>query len=635
MDPGTILAVIQLSAAVLKLGRDISFEFFGPENAPEKLKHLNTRLQILNTFLEKILKQPGSPDKLSTTDFPGSRSILKTLIECKSFLEQYKTLLSNTKSLGTATQRVFLVVGPDASRIDEFHKKIDQHYTELEQWRIGSLTDMVGELRSLITSMQGSISGLPTTLPSLQGTTLGHPTPELNRYPELNNGEAHRPSLNHQSLSPTLYASPVLRPQSRPPSMNSIPELPSPATPHPPSTSSLDVPTPKHCVTLKIGKREGLTFSPDAYQVHEGETGRVVDWLSPQVQVRHFVPSDIRRIPYTKPNDNKMEVTFLPRDSTHRFEISRAQGSEMVTGIIRYQFTSKSDRETFQRRLRIRQYLEMVQVVKIHTSVEKDIAMNIHLKVWGRNAQDAEPTLSFAYLGKNGINHHVEYLIRWFRRSVELKGDIRLIMRTYSEDTDLGYGPSADEQSRRNSTLGVLRRRLSRDSATSFESRSGPIGGAPRVLYDLKGKTPPENVRRLGYLDIEFQSPKLRETFINACYEAHHPGTRQSRRGTLRSDTDTRSSSANSVFTPSPSIASPMTTSELEGVGLGLDMAASGDIELPSPAIPRTVAVHFNHTSPFALPDPSISELPTVSNAYELEARETSPMNTQRRRELE
>ncbi|KAK5632565.1 hypothetical protein RRF57_008279 [Xylaria bambusicola] len=149
MDAGTALAIVQLSASVLKLGRDIAFEFVGPEGVHKKLKHLNTRLQILNTFLGEVLEQPGSPDKLSTTQFPGSESIAKTLRECKSFLEQYKSLLSETPGRSTTAQRLLLTIGPDASRIDEFHKKIDQHYAELEQWRIGGLSNRIHNLQVL------------------------------------------------------------------------------------------------------------------------------------------------------------------------------------------------------------------------------------------------------------------------------------------------------------------------------------------------------------------------------------------------------------------------------------------------------------------------------------------------------
>lgn len=146
MEFGTILGILQLSASVFKLGREISLEFFGPENAPEKLRHLNTRLRILNEFLKENLEQPGLPDKLSATRFPGSVSIEKTLKECKMFLENYKSLLSETTRRGSTAQRVLLTVGPDASRIDDFHKKIDQHYAELGHWRMGSLTDKINNL---------------------------------------------------------------------------------------------------------------------------------------------------------------------------------------------------------------------------------------------------------------------------------------------------------------------------------------------------------------------------------------------------------------------------------------------------------------------------------------------------------
>ncbi|KAI1358570.1 hypothetical protein F5Y08DRAFT_112239 [Xylaria arbuscula] len=236
MDAGTALAIVQLSASVLKLGRDIAFEFVGPEGAHMKLRHLNTRLQILNTILEEALGlgQPGSSDKLSTTQFPGSESIAKTLRECKSFLEHYKSLLSATPGRGATAQRVLLTVGPDASRIDEFHKKIDQHYAELGQWRMGDLSDRIHELQLSFASVHNSLSVPPTNHPSsYQSPNSGHVTPDIGSYSSTTTIAGV--TLDQQLTPATIQTPPVLRPQSRNPSLNSIPELPSPAVP--PNTS--------------------------------------------------------------------------------------------------------------------------------------------------------------------------------------------------------------------------------------------------------------------------------------------------------------------------------------------------------------------------------------------------------------
>ncbi|KAI0541441.1 hypothetical protein GGR58DRAFT_498241 [Xylaria digitata] len=663
LDPGTALSVVQLSGNVLKLGRDIAFEFFGPEGVPQKLKHLNSRLQTLNTTLEDIVNQPGSPEKLSTTKVPRLVSIEKTLTECKAFLENYKSLLSENPSRSAIGQRVLLTVGPDASRIDEFHKKIDQHYTEIGQWRIGSLNDRIDGLHVLVTSIQNSISVPPT-----------HHLP-LSTIP--NSGPA-TPEINQQLLSPMMHASPVLRAQSsRTPSLASISELPPPAIPSPSfptdralhhnkrsatiesgSTliggrshdnsvgatrtpySSLNGPPPGHRITLVLGTEEGLQFSPDSYEVHEGETERIVDWSSPQIRVRHFLPSDVSQIPYTKPNDPKMEVTFLPLGSKHRFEITTPDGSESRRDKFKYQFTHKSDRETFQRRIRIRQSLKMVQVVKIHKSKEENIAMDVHLKVWGpRNEQDTYPTFSFAYLGKYEPNHHVEYKIRWFKKEPERKGEKRLILRPYSDDTDLHYGPAVDDSNRRNSTFREFRRKMSIGSNASLGSRSPPIGNSPAVLYEVKGETAPEHVRRLGYLDIEFESVGLREKFVNACYEAHHP-VRIVRRATFGSDTDSLSPRQPSIFSSrSPSVSQTTTpqpsTNEQEGVGLGVDMGTPGHVppspnplQLPSPAIPRTSGIRFDTLSLFTMPDPA------VSTVREFESGEPSPTDTQNKGDI-
>ncbi|KAF2965662.1 hypothetical protein GQX73_g7928 [Xylaria multiplex] len=630
LDPGTALSVVQLSGNVLKLGRDIAFEFFGPEGAPQKLKHLNLRLQTLNTTLEDILKQPA-------------------------FLESYKSLLSENPSRSAIGQRVLLTVGPDASRIDEFHKKIDQHYTEIGQWRIGSMGERVDErigslndkMHELYVLVQNSIIIPPT-----------HPPP----LPTIPNSGPATPEINQQLLSPMMHASPVLRAQSsRTPSLASISELPPPALPSPSfptdrafhhnkrsttlesgstigliggrgrdssvggtrtSCSSLSGSVFGHRITLVIGTEEGLQFSPDSYEVHGGETERIIDWSGPQIRVQHFhmlVPSGVKRIPYTKPNDPKMEVTFLPLGSKHRFEITTPDGSETRHDRFKYQFTHKSDRETFQRRVRIRQSLKMIQVVNIHKSKEENIAMDVHLKVWGpRNEQDTNPTFSFAYLSR--------------------KGEKRLILRPYSDDTDLHYGPAVDDSNRRSSTFKEWKRKMSIGSNASVGSRSPPIGSPPAVLYEVKGETAPEYVRKLGYLDIEFESIGLREKFVNACYEAHHPVSIV-RRATFGSDTDSLSLKQPSISSSSPQSVSQTTTThpsigEHEGVGLGVNMGTTGHVppspnplQLPSPAIPRTSGIRFD-LSLFTMPDPA------VSTVRDLEYSEPSPTDTQNKEDI-
>ncbi|KAK5632566.1 hypothetical protein RRF57_008280 [Xylaria bambusicola] len=192
-----------------------------------------------------------------------------------------------------------------------------------------------------------------------------------------------------------------------------------------------------------------------------------------------------------------MEVTFLPRGSKHHFQITRLGGCENRNESFRYQFTYKVDRENFQAQVRMRQSLQMIQVVRINRSKEENIAMNVHLKVWAGNEQEIDPTLSFASLSKNEPNHNVEYTVRWFKREPERKGDKRLILRPYSEDTDLNYGPTTSEKS---STFKDLKRRVSIGSNTSSISNSHVL------FYEGKGVPAPDHVRKLGYLDIEFES---------------------------------------------------------------------------------------------------------------------------------
>lgn len=219
-----------------------------------------------------------------------------------------------------------------------------------------------------------------------------------------------------------------------------------------------------------------------------------------------LVPLGPRGIPYTKPKNPKIEVTFLPHSSEHWFEITTSSDeTKRLSEKARYQFTQKADRDIFQRQVRVRQYLQMVEVVKIHTWKERNVAMDVHLKVWARNNQDIDPTFSFAYLGQTEPNHHVEYKIRWFKKEPERKGDTRLILRPYSEDTDLGYGPAADDPGKKGGHIKGLIRRMSGSPNVAFASHSPSIGHSPVVLYEGKGKAAPED-EKLGYLDIEFQS---------------------------------------------------------------------------------------------------------------------------------
>ncbi|KAI0436655.1 hypothetical protein F4803DRAFT_541482 [Xylaria telfairii] len=650
VDPGTILAVVRLSASVLTLGHDIALEFFGPERAPEKLGHLNTRLQILNNFLERILAQPGSPDKLSTTKFPGSISIEKTLKECKEFLENYRSLLLEPGSLGATARRVRLIVGPDASRIDEFHRKIDQHYAELEQWQMGSLAAGIDELRILITSVRESIPGASTiNQPAYSNET----TSELGYHPIHHTSATTSTDLlpNQHLLSPTIHTSPVLRAPSRNPSLSSIPELPPAAIqnpsfpiiesgpdtssvgrhinygnlgPAPISRSSWDVPSPGNSITLVVGAREDeLQFSLDGYQVYDDGTARIIESFNHQTQtrVRHYLPEETKRIPFTKPEDTRMEVTFLPRRSKHKFEITTQDGPKSILDEFSYQFTYKVDRERFQRQVRLRQFLQIVRVVRIHTSEEKNIAMDVHLKVWARNEDDTAPTISFAWLGENGSKHHVEYIIRWFKNEPERRGKKRprLILRPYTEDTDLSYRSATDDPSRRSSTFREFRRRVSSASSMSFASRSTSVSNFPGVLYEWNGKIPPDHIRALGYLEIEFDNVALREKFVNACFEAHPPGPYSPRRATIGSETDSFSANQTSIFSSCSPAISQATTPQQSVNELDATVCP---VELPSPAIPRHIPIQFDNPNPFTMPDAA------APISYELEAGEMSPTDT-------
>ncbi|KAK8083980.1 hypothetical protein PG996_002761 [Apiospora saccharicola] len=259
-----------------------------------------------------------------------------------------------------------------------------------------------------------------------------------------------------------------------------------------------------------LGPRGHIDLMSGRYLVQETGEFRIVEWTMTEMRLRHFIPRNETRIPYTKPNDKTLEVSFLPRSTRHTFEITDSSGTHKVQEIPRYYFTHKPDRETFQRKVRNRQFLEMVQALVVHSREEKYIAKDVHLKIWRTNATDDSPILSFAHHEKGHGSHHVEYKIRWFKRSPEFKGETRLILRAYSQESDLEYGPDTEQQqpTRRPSFGDIIMRR------NSNRSRSPSVSSSRMVLYEQKGEVPPPNVQRLGYLDIEFQTESRKSSFI-------------------------------------------------------------------------------------------------------------------------
>ncbi|KAI1108282.1 hypothetical protein F5Y14DRAFT_445580 [Nemania sp. NC0429] len=650
MELGTIIAIIQLSGAVLKLGRDIANEFFSA-GAPERLKHLNSRLQTLNETLERVLAPHGS--RHLTTKFAGSKSIEKTLKECKTFLEGYKSLLAETRRRRSVAQHVLLVIGPDAERIDEFHKKIDQHHIELSQWRMESidgkldilishrrLSSTAGDLPLQPRNVLDPISEFPPAAPPYQATPSyeSEPTAAQNSWnsPPVPNYEdestvvrnnqtvpiydgASTTTRNNSWSSPTVSNHDIRPKQPFRNSWNGPGIGPTQAIPH------------GHYVTIQLGVREGLQFTPDACRVYMDNKVWIADWSSPQIRVRHILPSGPRRIPYTKPNTN--EVTFLPHNSEHQLEITTPEyGAKSIKDRIKYVFTHKEDRDRFQRQVRTRENLQVIQVVRIHTSREKNVAIGAHLKVWSRNDHDTEPTFSFPYLGRD--HQHVEYKVRWFRKEPEKRKETLLRLYPYSEDVNLSYGPPGDVPNDKNQAIRNRIRRMSGISSAPSTSRSSFTSSDSAVLYDCQGSQPPADFK-LKYLEFEFQSSVLREKFVSACYEAHHRSS-SSRPPTIVSEIDSLSPNPASLFSHGSLWTSRGTTpqqsiSELEcvspavemGVGVGVSPPGPGytpSLSLPSPAIPHTATM-------MPLKSPNLLTLPepAIQTPYELEADEQSP----------
>lgn len=126
MDPGTALGVVQLSASVLKLVAGICSEFTGRgDNISQKLRDLNQRLQTFNLLLNQTVHTSKAQE------FPGLDAIRQTLQDCKDFLKQHETALSARGRFEAAPQRLWLSMGPDSTRIDEFCTKFILHCKQL------------------------------------------------------------------------------------------------------------------------------------------------------------------------------------------------------------------------------------------------------------------------------------------------------------------------------------------------------------------------------------------------------------------------------------------------------------------------------------------------------------------------
>jgi hypothetical protein len=146
MDPGTIFSIVELSTSVLKLGYRVHTEFFGHDKSIDRLKQLNGRLQTLNAFLEDIFEDAKSSTAYPVESFKGTDTLVKTLEECKEFLKQYEKALSQSGFRATA-QRARFITGQSETRLEGFHKRIDQHYLELQHWSSRVLVRKFGTLQ--------------------------------------------------------------------------------------------------------------------------------------------------------------------------------------------------------------------------------------------------------------------------------------------------------------------------------------------------------------------------------------------------------------------------------------------------------------------------------------------------------
>ncbi|KAI1761566.1 hypothetical protein GGR53DRAFT_505027 [Hypoxylon sp. FL1150] len=132
MEPGTILSIVQLSGSILNLGSKVAREFIGNDRERDELGNLNVRLQTFYKLVDDFVHDtPGAPSQL---EYTGTSSIIRTLNECKRFLEQYDRALPTSRTLGRSTQRAR--VGPGGLEAEDFINRLSQHYHELQLWTL-------------------------------------------------------------------------------------------------------------------------------------------------------------------------------------------------------------------------------------------------------------------------------------------------------------------------------------------------------------------------------------------------------------------------------------------------------------------------------------------------------------------
>ncbi|KAI2468398.1 hypothetical protein F4781DRAFT_269080 [Annulohypoxylon bovei var. microspora] len=672
MDPGSILSIVQLSLSVFELGSKIACEFLSKNGrVPDKLKRLNDRLGRFHNVVKDIVQEPQKQNATSSLTFPGADGIVETLTECKEFLRQYESALSTRSTVVGTSQRVSLAVGPDSSKVDELDRRIMYHYTELQYWKTVAVEDAVKRLGESMVAMHVS-----PRIPSITGS------PQLESSARFTAGPSNDYYMTQTANQSSFPRSPTLKANPRNSTLSPINEieLPSPRagtnyafdvaaqrqisrssgtgpvmayidhnrqdtassastliepefnigplSQSPLSTSpSKQLQGPGHLVWLCIGSSRRYQFSTACYRVLDSDGNRVVEWYntSSGITIWHFVPNRCS-IPHTKPTDEKFRVFFLPQNTKHHFRIAKPDSeTENLHDKPEYQFARKLDRETFQQNLRGYDSLEMIRASRIHTAAVKDIARLEHLKVWRQTDHDDKPTFSFAAHEVGHPLYHEEFYIRWFKKTPELKGDNRLILRVYSKESDPEDGLEIEGVRRRSSTFGDKVRRLSGSSSHGSSSSKAPVP----VLYECcPGIEPPNDVRNLGHLEIEFKDSErkpqftylpnlpnppllfpgsyliananvVRKTFIKACYEAHRPAMEAARNGTPSPALSQQAYS----YPPSLTLGPQQNPYELEDSARYELMGDSGGYELAQdPGVHEMVG-----SSGFQIPSPSLT----------------------------
>lgn len=135
MDPGTILAIIEISRKTLGVLFRLKDALHGDETSRHKLEELEGRLTNLNHVLSRTADTPslleGHPTALD--------ELRRTIVACNDLLKSYEHALSSSSNAKANFQRAKLALLDD-EKLDRLHNRLNRHVLDLQAWHVAEMS---------------------------------------------------------------------------------------------------------------------------------------------------------------------------------------------------------------------------------------------------------------------------------------------------------------------------------------------------------------------------------------------------------------------------------------------------------------------------------------------------------------